>query len=124
MDPGSWAVTIALLSVGLTVFFSMTNLALRHISWNKLEDDDRKLIKSLLRFPDTIKSAAKSFEPQRLTIYLENLGATFHSYYNKNKVLDFENMDRMDLRLHIIKCLQTVIKNGLRLLGVEAPEQM
>ncbi len=38
MDPGSWAVTIALLSVGLTVFFSMTNLALRHISWNKLEE--------------------------------------------------------------------------------------
>jgi len=38
VDPGSWAVTIAVLSVGLTVFFSMTNLALRHISWNKLEE--------------------------------------------------------------------------------------
>jgi len=38
VDPGSWAVTIGLLSVGLSVFFSMTNLALRHISWNKLEE--------------------------------------------------------------------------------------
>ena len=41
MDPGSWAVTIAVLSVGLTVFFSMTNLALRHISWNKLEEAEK-----------------------------------------------------------------------------------
>jgi magnesium and cobalt exporter, CNNM family len=38
VDPGSWAVLIAILAVGLTVFFSMTNLALRHVSWSKLEE--------------------------------------------------------------------------------------
>ncbi|MBN1521519.1 MAG: arginine--tRNA ligase [Candidatus Aureabacteria bacterium] len=96
----------------------------KDLDWEKMEDDDRFLVKALLRFPDTLRSAALSFEPQRVTIYLENLAGIFHSYYNKNKILDDSNHRKMDLRLHIMRCLATVIRNGLDILGVEAPEKM
>ena len=81
-------------------------------------------IKAFLRFPDALKSAALNYEPQRVTNFLENLAASFHSYYNKNKILDRQNPKRMDYRLHIIKCLKQIIKNGCDVLGVEAPEKM
>jgi len=98
--------------------------SLKDINFMKLEDDDRALVRILLRFPDIVKSAALSFEPQRLTIYLESLAGMFHSYYNKNKIIDANDMLKMDLRLHIIKCIAIVVKNGLNILGVDAPQSM
>ncbi|MCK5706971.1 MAG: arginine--tRNA ligase [Candidatus Aureabacteria bacterium] len=94
------------------------------LNWNSMENGDRSLIKSLLRFPDTVKGAALNFEPQRITLYLENLAAVFHSYYNKNKILDPDNTEKMDMRIHIIKSVALIIKNGLEIVGAGAPEKM
>jgi arginyl-tRNA synthetase len=106
------------------VFGSRPVPGLDQINKEEMEDDDRGLIKSLVRFPDTVRSAAAALEPQRMTVYLEHLAATFHSYYNKNKIVDEANTAKMDLRLNLLDGIATVIKSGLEILGVEAPDKM
>ncbi len=87
------------------------------------EPEEISLIKQMARYPDVIKNCAEFMEPHRLTFYLMNLASSFHSYYNKHKVLT-ETPDLTRGRLYLILAVQKVIKNGLSLLGVTAPEKM
>jgi arginyl-tRNA synthetase len=81
------------------------------------------LIKALARYPEVIVAGAKSMEPHRITYYLMELASSFHSYYNKHRVLTDDYLLRCG-RLNLILAVQKVIRNGLRLLGVAAPEKM
>jgi len=85
--------------------------------------EEVNLIKAVTRFPEVIEGAALALEPHRLTFYLNDLAALFHSYYNKYRVLsDDEGLSRA--RLFLTKSILTVLRNALRLLGVSAPERM
>ncbi len=81
------------------------------------------LIKAITRFPEVVEGAASTLEPHRLTFYLNDLAALFHSYYNKNKVLS-EDGALTAARLYLVGCVLTVLKNALNLLGVSTPEKM
>ena len=81
------------------------------------------LIKALARYPDVLAGSAKSMEPHRVTYYLMELASAFHSYYNKHRVLTDDPLLRCG-RLILILAVQKVIRNGLTLLGVSAPERM
>jgi arginyl-tRNA synthetase len=81
------------------------------------------IIKALIRFPEVIEGAARTLEPHRLTFYLNDLAAIFHSYYNKNKVISDDDA-LTGARLFLSRSVQTVLKNGLTLLGVSTPEKM
>jgi arginyl-tRNA synthetase len=86
-------------------------------------EDDLRLIKSLSEFPETVMTTAARLEPHRIAYYLTHLASLFHNYYNQNRVLsDDESMTKA--RLYLVKAIQTVIRNGLTLLGVRAPESM
>jgi len=85
--------------------------------------EEVNLIKAIIRFPEVVEGAIIALEPHRLTFYLNDIAALFHSYYNKHRVLsDEEGLSRA--RLFLIKTILTVVKNALRLLGVSAPERM
>jgi len=85
--------------------------------------EEVNLIKAIIRFPEVVEGAATALEPHRLTFYLNDLAALFHSYYNKHRVLsDEEGLSKA--RLFLIKTILTVVRNALRLLGVSAPERM
>jgi arginyl-tRNA synthetase len=85
--------------------------------------EEINLIKAITRFPEVVEGAALSLEPHRLTFYLNDLAAIFHSYYNKYKVLsDEEGLSRA--RLFLIKSILVVLGNALRIMGVSAPERM
>ena len=85
--------------------------------------EEINLIKAIIRFPEVVEGAALSLEPHRLTFYLNDLAALFHSYYNKHKVLsDEEGLSRA--RLFLSKSILVVLSNALRMLGVSAPERM
>jgi arginyl-tRNA synthetase len=85
--------------------------------------EEIQLIKVITRFQELVEGAASSLEPHRLTFYLNDLAAVFHSYYNKHKVIsDDEDLSRA--RLYLVRSIGTVVKNALRLLGVTAPEKM
>ena len=87
-------------------------------------DEERNIIKILLRFPEAVHSAADSLSPHKVVYYLQELAAEFHSYYNKTRILDSESTEMASARLCLARCVQVVIENGLGLLGISAPRSM
>jgi len=88
-----------------------------------VEDDEIRLIKSIAAFPALIESAALELEPHRVIFYLMDLAGQFHSYYNKHRVIG-EDVGLSQARLCLVAALRTVIGNGMRMLGMSAPETM
>jgi arginyl-tRNA synthetase len=87
------------------------------------QKDEITLIKGILHFFDVIEGSAKSLEPHRITFYLLDLVGRFHGYYNKTRVIA-DDKDLTMARLLLLATVQQVIKSGLALLGVSAPERM
>jgi arginyl-tRNA synthetase len=85
--------------------------------------EEIQLIKAMARFGEVLQAAAETLAPHRLTFYLMDLAALFHAYYNKHRVLDGDTA-LTHARLCLVSAVQTVIRNGLHLLGVSAPESM
>ncbi|MCM3602060.1 arginine--tRNA ligase [Robertmurraya korlensis] len=83
-----------------------------------------EVLKKLGEFPLAVAEAAQKRMPHRVTNYIYELASTFHSFYNAEKVLDAENVERTKARLSLIKAVQTTLKNALKLIGVSAPEKM
>ncbi len=81
------------------------------------------LLVALSRYPEVVEAAAISHEPHQLAHYLRELANAFHSYYNECRVLVAED-DLRDARINLSLATRQVIKNGLILLGVSAPEAM
>jgi len=87
------------------------------------EEHEYLLLKQLSRYPEVIEMAAMNEEPHQLTYYLRDLANDFHSYYNKSKFLvDDEGL--RDARVKLIMAVREVLRNGLGLIGVSAPEVM
>jgi arginyl-tRNA synthetase len=87
------------------------------------EPEEINLLKTMARYPDVLKNSAKFMEPHRITFYLMDLAACFHAYYNKHRVLSDEPLLSRG-RLYMVLAVQKVIRNGLTLLGVSAPDRM
>jgi len=87
------------------------------------EPEEVNLIKSMIRYPEVVEDSAKYMEPHRITFYLMDLASSFHSYYNKHKVLSDDPLLSKG-RLYLVLAVQKVIRNGLSLLGVSAPDRM
>ncbi len=85
--------------------------------------EETELIKSILRFFPVVEGSARSLEPHRLTFYLVDLVSAFHSYYNKVRVLKNE-VSLTKARLLLLYVFQQVLRAGLGMLGVSAPERM
>jgi arginyl-tRNA synthetase len=90
-------------------------------------DRENELLGVLAEFPRVIESAAELREPHRVARYLEELAGTYHGFYNDCRVLPMgeEKLTAMHTaRLLLCTATKQVIKNGLDLLGVSAPERM
>ena len=88
-----------------------------------VEPVESELLAKLAAYPDTIYRAASQFEPHQLGNYLKELAALFHGWYNEHKVIS-DDSELMQARLVLSYTIRQVIKNGLALLGVSAPESM
>jgi len=86
-------------------------------------DEELALAKTLNRYPEVVEAAAQNHEPHRLTFYLQELAAKFHSYYNQHRVI-VEDPATTRARLYLVNAVKIVLGNALRVLGVSAPEQM
>ncbi len=86
-------------------------------------ESENKLMKSLLRFPEMIQSAAESREPHRLINYLEDLASHFTTFYHDCRILGQEE-ELVQARSALSKATAQVLANGLGILGISAPEQM
>ena len=88
-----------------------------------LLEEELVLAKLLARYPEMVEGAAQNLEPHRLTFFLQELAAQFHSYYNRNRVLS-EDLETSRARLYLVNAVRIVLANALGLLGVSAPEKM
>ncbi|APX91892.1 arginine--tRNA ligase [Halomonas sp. 1513] len=86
-------------------------------------DQEKALMNRLARFPEVVEHAAGNREPQQIAQYLQDLAADFHTCYNAVKVMVDDDAQR-SARLALGLATRQVIRNGLDLLGVSAPEEM
>lgn len=82
------------------------------------------VLKKIGDFPQVVADAAKQRAPHRITTYIHELAAHFHSFYNANKVLDASNAELTGARLALITGVKTTLANALRIVGVSAPDKM
>jgi arginyl-tRNA synthetase len=87
------------------------------------EPHELALIQRLARYPELLESAARDREPHQLAYYLRELAYDFHTYYGAHTFL-VEDAALRDARLNLIVATRQVLANGLKLLGVSAPESM
>jgi arginyl-tRNA synthetase len=87
------------------------------------EDHEAALLGSLAHYPELVESAALAEEPHQVANYLRDLANDFHTYYNAHQFL-VDDADLRDARLNLILAVRHVLANGLKLLGVSAPEEM
>jgi len=99
-----------------------TTQGLSTLSKSELEGEI-DLAKRLGNYPEQLSNAAINLEPHTLTHYLRDLASEFHTYYNSNKVL-VDDAETRNTRIILCLAVKQVIKNGLELLGVNAPEEM
>jgi arginyl-tRNA synthetase len=84
---------------------------------------EERLLVTLARYPETIEAAARQYAPHHVAHYLKELAQDFHAYYNAQTFLVPEAPVR-NARLSLVAAVRQVLRNGLALLGVSAPERM
>ena len=85
--------------------------------------NELRLIKSISEFPEVVFQAAEELAPHQIANYLKDCAAEFHSYYNDTKFL-IDDKNIMENRLALIRATQFILSNGLKLLGISAPNKM
>lgn len=86
-------------------------------------DAETEILAKLAAYPEIVIRAANSYEPHQVGNYLKELAALFHGWYNEHKVLN-DDAELTQARLLLSVNVQQVLRNGLELLGVSAPESM
>ncbi len=85
--------------------------------------EELALVRTLATFPEVVRGAAWSREPQRIPIYLMETAASFHRFYHQCRVVT-EDIAQSRARLRLVDATRVVVRNGLGLMGVSAPERM
>jgi len=86
-------------------------------------EDETTLIKELLRFPTIIEQAAEARAPHFIPNYLREVASAFSQFYGSCRIIG-EDRDLATARMHLARATQTVIHNGLTVLGIDAPHEM
>ncbi|RLB35357.1 MAG: arginine--tRNA ligase [Deltaproteobacteria bacterium] len=92
-------------------------------------EEEMALVRLMAEFPPLLEDIARRLEPHRLTYYLTELASGFHKYFNlgtkePDKRIVTDNVLRSQARLILAEAVRKVLVNGLRLLGISAPERM
>jgi arginyl-tRNA synthetase len=87
------------------------------------ESHEKALIRRLTYYPELLETATRDLEPHQLAHYLRELASDLHAYYNAHKFI-VDDVPLRNARLNLIAATRQVLANGLKLLGVSAPEKM
>ena len=89
-----------------------------------VEKDEILLIKKLSTFPKKMDEIYESLEPRKLATYLEEVAASYHKFYGNHKVINLDNIPLSYARKNLCNATQIILKIGLSILGITAPEKM
>ena len=111
----------------------LRQLTEKQLTWSKehglanlsllTETHETDLMTLLAKYPELVDVAAQNHEPHQIAYYLKDLATAFHTYYNAHQFIIDDSATR-DARFALITAVQQVLKNGLALLGVSAPDTM
>jgi arginyl-tRNA synthetase len=88
-----------------------------------VEPHEKALIRRATYYPELLENASRDLEPHQLAHYLRELAGDFHAYYNAHKFI-IDDVKLRNARLNLVAATRQVLENGLKLLGVSAPEKM
>ena len=109
-------------SIIRTVESENLKLSIEHLNLLN-EEEEQALLKKLHKFEEEVLFSAENYEPQKICAYLEDLAASFHKFYTFRRILGSEK-NIAEARLALAVATRIVIKNGLSILGVSAPQRM
>lgn len=104
--------------------------------YSNLNNEELSVLRALIKYPETIEQSANLFSPNLLCNYLYDLASKFNAFYNKHKILvnseqstvngSLSTVDgsQSQFRLVLTAGVSQVLKNGLKLLGINTPERM
>lgn len=93
-------------------------------NFESLTPEEMKLLRYVYRFGEAVEEAAVRFSPNLLTNYLYELASRYNAFYNQHSILSAANSEVKNFRLVLSAAVGQVIRNGLRILGITALEQM
>jgi len=88
------------------------------------EEDELRLLKDIVRFPEIIKDISENYQVHHLAQYTFNLASDFHKFYEKHHVIQENDVKLQSARLLLSKGVHTVLKICLELMGLSTPERM
>lgn len=89
-----------------------------------LGENERPVLLKLFFYPMVVMDAAERLEANLIPSYLEDLAKIFHTYYQAQRVLDVDDLPGSVARFHLVLAVRQVMRNGLKLLNVAAPNRM
>ena len=87
------------------------------------DDEAQSLLRLLSRFPDVIREAADRYEPSMITRAVTDIAQAYNKFYYEHRILD-DDLAAAAARVALTRATKNVIKRGLWLVGIEAPERM
>ena len=88
------------------------------------ENDEIALAKLLSEFPNKMEEVLKTLEPRKIATYLEEVAAAYHKFYGNHKIINLQNLALSASRKKLCEATKIILKNGLSILGISAPERM
>lgn len=85
--------------------------------------EEIRMIKLIVSYPELIEASAQALEPHRITFYLQELATALHNYYFHHRVIT-DDRKLTEARLILLQGVKQVLKSGLSIIGVSAPERM
>ncbi|MEM3271138.1 MAG: arginine--tRNA ligase, partial [Metallosphaera sp.] len=95
-----------------------------NVDYTDVVMEKRKILMALLKFPEVFKVSADSLQPETLVSYLRSLADSFNSWYDKERVIQEPDERKRMTRLNLVKGVETVIRNGLQVLGISSLTKM
>ena len=107
------------------VGFDVSNINIENVDFSKLASGQEvELVKQLQKYSDIIKKAAEEYEPSILARYLIEVATLFSRFYNECSVANEEDEKTKEARCILVYATSLVIKNGLKILGIDCPDKM
>jgi arginyl-tRNA synthetase len=101
------------------------NVELSSIDGSKLDNLEAQLVlKELYMFPEQLEQAMNKLEPSVISRYVIDVAQAFNRFYHECPILNVEDAELRSARLALVKAVQTTLRNGLALIGLEAPEKI
>ncbi|MGE5042369.1 MAG: arginine--tRNA ligase [Candidatus Levyibacteriota bacterium] len=88
------------------------------------QQEELDLLRMLVHFPEIVEESAEKFSPNHVCTYLFELSQAFNLFYEKHRVLNAENDEAKNFRIALTAGVGHVLKNGLHLLGIQAPQKI